>query len=86
MKDVFPDREIPYNLRNANPFQSTNVSTVFHGTETVAFRGPKTWAIVPEDIKNSVSLIQFKEKIKNCEPKGCTCRLCKLFVQNLGFI
>ena len=61
-KHVFPDREISYNLRNLNPFQSTNVSTVFNGTETVAFRGPKIWAIVPEDIKKSVSLIQFKEK------------------------
>ena len=56
MKHVFPDREIPYNLRNLNPFQSTNLSTVFNGTETVAFRGPKIRA-VPEDIPNSVSLI-----------------------------
>ena len=88
MKHVFPEREreIPYNLRNLNPFQSTNVSTVFNGTETVAFRGPKIWAIVPEDIKNSGSLTRFKEKIKNWEPNGCTCRLCKLFVHNLGFI
>ena len=65
MKHVIPEREIPYNLRNLNPFQSTNVSTVFNGTETVAFRGPKIWAIVPEDIKYSVSLIQFKEKNQN---------------------
>ena len=65
MKHVFSDREIPYNLRNLNPFQSTDVGTVFNGTETVAFRGPKIWVIVPEDIKNSVLLIQFKEKIKN---------------------
>ena len=68
MKHVFPDREIPYNLQNLNPFQS-NVSTVFNGTETVAFRGPKIWAIVP-DMKNSLSLIQFKEEIKNWEPMG----------------
>ena len=74
MKQVFPEREIPYNLRNLNSFQST-VSTVFNGTETVAFRGPKIWAIVPEDIKNSGSLTRFKEKIKNWEPNGCTCRL-----------
>ena len=86
MKQVFPEREIPYNLRNLNSFQSTNVSTVFNGTETVAFRGPKIWATVPEDIKNSGSLTRFKEKIKNWEPNGCTCRLCKLFVHNLGFI
>ena len=43
MKNVFPNREVSYNLRNMNPFQSRNVSTVYNGTETIAFRGPKTW-------------------------------------------
>ena len=41
VKSIFPTREIPYNLRNCNPFQSTNVYTVFKGTETISFRGPK---------------------------------------------
>ena len=86
MKQVFPDREIHYSLRNVNPFQSFNVRTVFNGTNTVAFQGPKIWAMVPEDIKKSESLIQFKANIKKWEPKGCTCRLCKLYIQNLGFI
>ena len=62
MKQVFPERETPYNLRNLNPFRSTNVSTVFNGTEKVAFRRPKIWAIVPEDIKSSGLLTRFKEK------------------------
>ena len=86
MKSIFPEREIPYNLRNLNPFQSTKVNTVFNGTETIAFRGPKVWGMVPEDIKNSASLSEFKSKIKNWEPKGCTCRLCKVFIKDLGFI
>ena len=51
MESIFPIREIPYALRNRNPFQFGKVSTIFNGTETISFRGPKTWAIVPEDIK-----------------------------------
>ena len=86
MKQVFSDRDIPYNLRNINPFQPINVKTVFNGTETIAFQGPKIWAIIPEEIKNSDSLALFKSKIKRWEPKGCTCRLCKVYIQNLGFI
>ena len=86
MKDTFPERVIPYDLRNANPFQSSNVNTVYNGTETPSFRGPKTWALVPGDIKNSTSLAEFKAKIKNWEPKGCECRLCKTYIQRLGFI
>ena len=86
MNSVFPTREISYNLRNKNPFQSGNVSTVFNGTETISFRGPKTWAIVPDNIKESSSLMEFKSKIRKWEPKGCTCRLCKVYINNLGFI
>ena len=86
VKSIFPMREIPYNLRNFNPFQSTNVHTVFKGAETISFRGPKIWDLVPEDIKVAKSLTEFKAKIRGWEPTGCTCRLCKTFIPNLGFI
>ena len=36
MRSVFPERSMPYNLRNKIPFQSTNVSTVTYGTETLS--------------------------------------------------
>ena len=63
---VFQDRENPYNLRNASPFQSTNVNTVHNGTNTVAFQGPKIWAMVPEEIKKSPNLLlNLKLKLKN---------------------
>ena len=38
--------------------------TVYHGTETLSFRGPKTWALVPKKIKASKSITEFKAKIK----------------------
>ena len=86
LKSIFPQRDIPYDLRNKNPFQSANVNTVYNGTETLSFRGPKTWALVPENIKSSNSLIDFKNKIKNWKPIGCTCRLCREYIANLVFL
>lgn len=86
IKSIFPEKQVPYNLRNKNPFKSTNVSTVSYGTETIRFRGPKVWELVPDEIKNSKTLIEFKNKIRKWEPVGCTCRLCKIFVHNLGFL
>ena len=77
MKTIFPDRSMPYNLRNIIPFQSTNVSTVSYGTETLSFRGPETWALVPDGIKHSKTLAEFKARIRILVPIGCTCRLCK---------
>ena len=86
MKNIFPDTTNPYNLRNGLEFNTTNIHTVTHGTETISFRGPKTWSLVPTDIKNSASLAEFKSKIKFWKPVGCKCRICKVYIPNLGFI
>ena len=69
-----------------NPFKGHNVRTVYYGTETISFRGPKIWALVPEDIRASNTIEEFKSKIKGWGPEGCTCRLCKVYVQNIGFL
>ena len=86
MKSVFPDTSNPYNLRNKPEFKTSNVRTVSYGTETLTFRGPKTWLLVPNVIRNSESLSEFKAKIKQWKPEGCTCRICRIYVANLGFI
>ena len=86
MKLIFPDRTVSYNLRYKNPFLNSNIKTVANGTETISFRGPKIWAQLPEEIRKSKSLIEFKAKFKKREPTGCTCRLCKVYISNVGFI
>ena len=86
MRSIFPESNNPYNLRNNNPFHTSNVHSVYKGTETVSFRGPKTWALVPDEIKNCRSLPEFKKRIKKWKPVGCTCRICKTYVHEIGFI
>ena len=86
MKDIFTDMKHPYNLRKKPEFKTWNVQTVYCGTETLSFRGPKVWSIVPDDIKASNSLIEFKKKIKKWKPQGCICRLCKIYLPQIGFI
>ena len=86
MKFVFQESTNAFNLRNRNPFSGRNVRTVYYGTETISFRGSKIWALVPEEIKASNTLDEFKSKIKKWRPEGCTCRLCKEYVHNLGFL
>ena len=42
MKEIFPESNKPYNLRNNNPFfHTSNMHSVDKGIETVSFRGPK---------------------------------------------
>ena len=86
MKDIFTDSTNPYNLRNNATLRASNVKSVVCGTETISFRGPQVWSMLPEDIKNSQSLAEFKIKIKKWKPEGCTCRLCKTYIPQLGFI
>ena len=84
MQEIFQKREQPYNLRNSQPFKLNNVRTVRYGTETLSTLGPKIWAIIPNEIKLSVHLSEFRSKIKFWKPKNCPCRLCKTYVT--GFI
>ena len=82
MQSIFCTVEKKYDLRNKPDFHTDNIRTVHNGTETISFRGPKIWELVPREIKESTTLNEFKNKIK---PIGCTCRLCRVFIANLGF-
>ena len=70
-------------MRHINHFETPSARTVYNGTESVSYLGPKTWDIVPEEYK---TLNSFKESIKNWEPLKCPCRLCETYVHGVGFI
>ena len=86
MQDLFVDNANPYDLREKRCCETTNIRTVSYGTETIRYRGPKTWDLVPSHIKEAKSLSEFKSKIIAWKPLECTCRLCKNFIPELGFI
>ena len=65
---------------------STEVSSVKYGTETITSLGAKSWKILPNDYKELTSLSKFKSKIKYWETDKCSCRLCKTYIQRVGFI
>ena len=83
---IFQIKKTPYNLRGGINLCTNNVKTVKYGTETLSFRGPKLWAEVPDYIKNSNSLLEFKSKIKKWKPIGCECKLCCTYIHNLGYV
>ena len=78
--------EIKYNLRTDVSFASNNIRTVHYGLQSISYLGPKIWKLVPNNIKESTSLGVFKVAIKKWVPDGCPCRLCKNYVQNVGFM
>ena len=86
MQELFSRQVNVHYLRNSRYWKIPKVRTVGYGTETIRYRGPKTWELLPKEIKEAKSLIEFKSKIKAWKPQGCTCRLCKLFISHLGFL
>ena len=76
----------PYDLRNNNSFKRRRLNSVWHGTKSVSFLRPKIWDLVPYEIKESESLNGFKFKIKRWVPEGCPCRICKIYLGQVGFI
>ena len=86
VQEIFKQRNEVYDFRTNRYWEVPRLQNVNFGVETLRYRGIKTWDLIPDDIKNSKSLTIFKGKIKDWKPQGCTCRLCKEYVFNLGFL
>ena len=86
MGEIFKLKDIHYGLRTQVSFKDNNINTVNYGEQSISHLAPRIWKLVPNDIKLSTTLKSFKSKIKYWIPHSCPCRLCKKYVQNLGFI
>ena len=86
MKEIFQLRNSNYNLRKNPTFDTRNVKSIFSGTETISYLGLKILEQVPNEIKNSTSINNIKNKSKDWIPNECPCRLCKVYIANLEFI
>ena len=86
MCDIFETRNFDYNLRSQTDFLRTRVNTSSFGLNSLNYLATKIWDIVPCDIKSTENLNSFKEKIRNWEPKGCNCKLCRQYVHGIGYV
>ena len=72
-------------LRKQTEFSVPAVKSVYNGDCSLRYLGPVIWNILPDYYKTLRSLKKFKEEIKNWIP-DCPCRLCKTYIQGVGFI
>ena len=86
LNDIFKIKTHSYDVRNDTIFESRKVNSVYNGTETVSYRAQKSWNIIPDHIKTLPTVIEFKKKIKDWKPNNCDCRLCKTYIQDIGFV
>ena len=86
IQNLFKNHSTIYNLRNIRTWNTRNVRTVHYGLDTLAVRGPHVWENVPKELQNLKSIKEFKRKVKTWRPDFCTCRLCKIYIHNIGYI
>ena len=66
------------------PTNKRNIETQKYGERQLNFFGTNLWRKLPEKIRMSNTLEDFKREIKNWKPEKCFCYLCKNFIQDLG--
>ena len=86
MNEIFVKRNNTYNLRKPSEFVRPKVHSVFNGKESISYLGPQIWDMIPVEKKNLTTASDFKRDLKNWKLKNCPCRLCKPYIQNVGFI
>ena len=65
LREIFVPKISLYNLRKNNTFERRQVHSVYHGTESLSFLGPKIWDLVPLELKQLESLEVFKLKVNS---------------------
>ena len=64
MDFMFERRNNTYNPINFQEFATKRKRTVKMGLETLNYRFPQLWSIVPENLRQINSLAQFKESVR----------------------
>ena len=62
------------------------VKSINNGLESIRFLGPKILESLPNDFKNKESIESLKMDINEWKPESCHCRLCKIYLQNIGYL
>ena len=86
LNEVFVSGQCNYEHRGNNFLERRRVKSVRYGTESISCLAPKIWEILPSEIKDSDNLQIFKAKMKKWVPAECPCRLCKIYMPQVGFI
>ncbi len=69
---VLTKHNIPYDLRDDNRFTQKKFRTITYGKRSFVYLGPKLWNTMPLEIKNAVSLQDFKDRLKTWDGR-CDC-------------
>ena len=76
MWPYFEFKDSHYNLRKGPSLVLPKAQTTYFGTNTSHFRGSLLWNNLPNIIKNSTSVLDFKKNIAKLGNIACGCLIC----------
>ena len=77
MKNYFSIKEIPYSLRNGSALKIPSARSTYYGINSIHFGACLLWNKLPNSLKESQSLPEFKNKIKTIGRIDCSCTICR---------
>ena len=77
---MFERSKNPYGVRDNNKLIQPIKKSTNNGLKSFQYYGAHVWNILPTDIKNSLSICEFKNLIKLCPRLTCNCTVCTLII------
>ena len=62
------------------------MKSVHKGLESSCYLGPKMWELLPLEIRETDTFLQFKANIRKWNPQNCPCRVSKIYLLSVGYI
>ena len=75
-----------YNLRSQSTLKRIKANSVYFDSKSLSSLAPKLWDLVSDSFKNENSPERFKNRIKTWTTDKCPCRICKVYIGQVGFI
>ncbi len=69
--DLFEKHNVPYDMRDNNKLIQKRYNTIKHGFRSFSYSGARLWNSMPPEIKASMTIVDFKERIKEWDPCNC---------------
>ena len=86
LKELFSFNLRNYNLRSQSTLKRIKTNSVYFGSKSLSSLAPKIWDLVPDSFKNENSPERFKSRIKYWTTDKYPCRICNVYIGQVGFI
>ena len=86
LSKFFVKNNYNYNLHSKSELTVPSINTVFKGQNSISYFESVIWNSIPAKLREIKSFQVSKSEIKALRPTNYPCRLCKNYIENLGFV